>query len=97
MILTAFTIACGVYIFIHISGILQFIRKIFRIDMREIDDHQRRVRTIRLKPFDCDPCLGFWVGAIVFGIQTQNIWLTISGACISSVFSLLLYLIIRRL
>lgn len=83
MIFTCFIVACGVYVFIHIAEIPQYITGAFKLK--------------RLKPFDCEPCLGFWIGVIVFGIQSQDIWLTISGACISSVFSIALYLIIRKL
>ena len=83
MILTAFIVACGVYVFINLWGGVQYIKNRFKL--------------IRLKPFDCEGCLGFWSGAIVLFIQTQDIWTTIGAACISSVFSIALYLILRRL
>lgn len=89
MIFTAFIIACGVYVFIHVAEIPSYIKiflyGIFGLELK------------RLKPFDCEGCLGFWLGAIVFFIQTQDIWIIVSGACISSVFSVALYLILRRL
>lgn len=83
MILTALIIACGVYVFIHVAEIPQYIKGAFKLK--------------RLKPFDCEGCLGFWLGGIVSFIQIQAIWTTIGAACISSVFSVILYLIIRRL
>ena len=83
MIFIAFTIACGVYVFIHVAEIPKYIKGAFKLK--------------RLKPFDCESCLGFWLGAIVQFIQIQDIWLTIGAACISSVFSVILYLIIRKL
>lgn len=48
---------------------------------------------IRLYPFDCEKCLAFWIGVIVFPFT----WVGIAYACLASLTAIAGKLILNRL
>lgn len=88
----AIGIACFVYVFIEVADIPYRVKSFLK-------NRGITKRMIRLRPFDCEGCLGFWLGITYFytGLQLTECIQTILLASITSLLSILIFHILRKL
>lgn len=82
-------ITCFVYVFIEVADI-PFRIKVF---LKKIGLTKR---LIRLRPIDCEGCLGFWLGIAYFYSKDGLEWSTLLSASITSTLSILIFLLMKK-
>lgn len=83
-------IACFVYVFIELADI-PFKTKVF------LKNRGFTKKLIRLKPFDCEGCLGFWLGIVYFYIKCHDPLQALLLASIASTLSILIFQVSQKL
>lgn len=106
IILEILGIACFAWLFAEIVApwIKYFLTK--KVEMQEKKYGETEFKTVwrrpsgynekRLKPFDCPLCLAFWLGIIIFEIQSPG-WHPVLYAAICSVLATFISKIMNRL
>jgi len=82
-------IACLVYVFIEVADV-PFKIKVF------LKNRGITKKLIRLRPIDCEGCLGFWLGIVYFYSQCNTPLQTLLLASITSTLSILIFLLMKK-
>lgn len=91
-IIESFLIACAASLFANLSGVIKQLKwwLMIRGYWYKVAEFNPGGRTTRsLKPFDCELCMGFWLGIVYFFMfHPVSIPLNIGLAALSSVLSI---------